>query len=165
MKIGKVLLISLVLLLAISCGSKKEEAKAEVEKTNVKQEEVKKTEEKPKAIVTKEDIPLEFIMKKEKFFYQMQCLCVIIGIVLIVVFSPIVLFFQILRKVFFFKEESVGKYIHTVAISLDQLGAALIYGEEDWCVSSLAYYDYKYENKNKWFMHFINFLFNDKEHC
>ena len=53
MKIGKVLLISLVLLLAISCGSKKEEAKAEVEKTNVKQEEVKKTEEKPKAIVLK----------------------------------------------------------------------------------------------------------------
>ena len=87
------------------------------------------------------------------------------ALVLIVVLSPIVLFFQILRKVFFFKEESVGKYIHTVAISLDQLGAALIYGEEDWCVSSLAYYDYKYENKNKWFMHFINFLFNDKEHC
>ena len=87
------------------------------------------------------------------------------ALVLIIVFSPIVLFFQILRKVFFFKEESVEKYIHTVAISLDQLGAALIYGEEDWCVSSLAYYDYKYENKNKWFMHFINFLFNDKEHC
>ena len=87
------------------------------------------------------------------------------ALVLIVVLSPIVLFFQVLRKVFFFKEESVGKYIHTVAISLDQLGAALIYGEEDWCVSSLAYYDYKYENKNKWFMHFINFLFNDKEHC
>ena len=87
------------------------------------------------------------------------------ALVLIVILSPIVLFFQVLRKVFFFKEESVGKYIHTVAISLDQLGAALIYGEEDWCVSSLAYYDYKYENKNKWFMHFINFLFNDKEHC
>ena len=87
------------------------------------------------------------------------------ALVLIVVLSPIVLFFQVLRKVFFFNEESVGKYIHTVAISLDQLGAALIYGVEDWCVSSLAYYDYKYENKNKWFMHFINFLFNDKEHC
>ena len=87
------------------------------------------------------------------------------ALVLIIVLSPIVLFFQVLRKVSFFKEESVGKYIHTVAISLDQLGAALIYGEEDWCVSSLAYYDYKYENKNKWFMHFINFLFNDKEHC
>ena len=87
------------------------------------------------------------------------------ALVLIIVFAPIVLFFQIFRKVFFFKEESVGKYIHTVAISLDQLGAALIYGEEDWCVSSIAYYDYKYENKNKWFMHFINFLFNDKEHC
>ena len=87
------------------------------------------------------------------------------ALVLIIVLSPIVLFFQVLRKVFFFKEESVGKYIHTVAISLDQLGAALIYGEEDWCVSSLAYYDYKYENKNKLFMHFINFLFNDKEHC
>jgi hypothetical protein len=66
------------------------------------------------------------------------------ALVLIIVLSPIVLFFQIIRKVFFFKEESVGKYIHTVAISLDQLGAALIYGEEDWCVSSLAYYDYKY---------------------
>ena len=64
MKIGKVLLISLVLLLAISCGSKKEEAKAEVEKTAVKQEEVKKTEEKPEAKVTKDELPLEFTIKK-----------------------------------------------------------------------------------------------------
>ena len=106
-------------------------------------------------------IAIPMVVSKNRVTYFLF----LFALVLIIVFSPIVLFFQIIRKVFFSKEESVGKYIHTVAMSLDQLGAALIYGEEDWCVSSIAYYDYKCENKNKWFMHFINFLFNDKEHC
>lgn len=40
-------------------------------------------------------------MKKEKFFYQMQCLCVIIGIVLIVVFSvDIIYLFKSCKQIF-----------------------------------------------------------------
>lgn len=40
-------------------------------------------------------------MEKEKFFYQMQCLCVIIGIVLIVVFSvDIIYLFKSCKQIF-----------------------------------------------------------------
>lgn len=86
-----------------------------------------------------------------------------VALVLVVVLGPIVTILQFFRKIY--RRESVSRYLHTIAVSLDQLGAAIIYGEEDWCVSSIAYYHVKYENKNAWFMHLINFLFWDKEHC
>lgn len=93
----------------------------------------------------------------------MNFLLFIVALVLVIILGPIVILAQFIRKPL--RKESVSKYIHTVAVSLDQLGAAIIYGEEDWCISSIAYYHYRYRNRNAWFMHLINFLFWDKEHC
>lgn len=93
----------------------------------------------------------------------MNFLLFIFALVLIIIGAPIIFIVQIFRKLY--RKESVNKYIHLLAVALDQLGGSLIYGEEDWCISSIAYYHAEIENKNKWFMHLINFLFNDKNHC
>lgn len=87
----------------------------------------------------------------------------LIAAVLIIVLAPIIFVLQIIRKTF--RKESIALYLHNLAVSLDQLGGALIYGKEDWTISSIAYYHSEYEGKNTWFMHFINFLFRDKDHC
>lgn len=97
------------------------------------------------------------------FFIGLSYILFLVALILIIVLGPIVLFFQFFRKIY--RKESLSKYLHTIAVSLDQLGAAIIYGEEDWCVSSIAYYHVQYKNRNAWFMHLINFLFWDKEHC
>lgn len=86
-----------------------------------------------------------------------------LALLLIVVFGPIVLVLQFARKAY--RRESLSKYLYTLAISLDQLGGSLLYGEEDWTISSIAYYNAFYKQKHVWFMHFINFLFQDKLHC
>lgn len=86
----------------------------------------------------------------------------ILGVIGIVLFGTFVFLVQIVRKPF--KNESLKKYFLALAIGLDQLGGSIIYGLEDWCISSVAYYDAEH-GKNVWFMNLINFLFNDKEHC
>ena len=96
-------------------------------------------------------------------FIGLSYILFLVALILIVVLGPIVTIFQFFRKIY--RGENISKYLHTIAVSLDQLGAAIIYGEEDWCVSSIAYYHVRYEKKNAWFMHLINFLFWDKEHC
>lgn len=106
---------------------------------------------------------LVLILLIPALFIGLSYILFLVALVLIVVLGPIAIIFQFFRKMY--RKESISKYLHTIAVSLDQLGAAIIYGEEDWCVSSIAYYDVKYENKNAWFMHLINFLFWDKEHC
>ena len=106
---------------------------------------------------------LVLILLIPALFIGMSYILFLVALVLIVVLGPIAIIFQFFRKMY--RKESVSKYLHTIAVSRDQLGAAIIYGEEDWCVSSIAYYHVKYENKNAWFMHLINFLFWDKEHC
>lgn len=87
-------------------------------------------------------------------------LAALLGITL---FGPIILMLQVGRKIY--RKESVSSYFIGVAVSIDQLGGTIIYGEEDWTISSLAYYQASYKDRNKWFMHFINFLFRDKLHC
>ena len=103
------------------------------------------------------------ILLMPAFFIGLSYVLFIIALMLTMILGPIVLFFQFFRKIY--RGESLRQYLHTIAVSLDQLGAAIVYGEEDWCVSSIAYYHVEYEKKNAWFMHLINFLFWDKEHC
>ncbi len=81
---------------------------------------------------------------------------------LVLVLGTIAFIGQVIRKTI--RKESLKKYFYSLIIGLDQIGGTLLYGLEDWCISSIAYYDYS-KGKNKWFMHFINFLAQDKEHC
>lgn len=106
---------------------------------------------------------LVLILLIPALFIGLSYILFLVALALIVILGPIVTIFQFFRKIY--RRESISRYLHTIAVSLDQLGAAIIYGEEDWCVSSIAYYHVKYENKNALFMHLINFLFWDKEHC
>ena len=86
-----------------------------------------------------------------------------LALLLVVIFGPIVLILQFARKAY--RKESLSKYLYTLAVSLDQLGGSLLYGEEDWTISSIAYYNAFYRQRHKWFMNFINFLFQDRLHC
>nr|WP_129502091.1 hypothetical protein [Malaciobacter halophilus] len=86
----------------------------------------------------------------------------ILGVVGIILLGTVVFLVQIVRKPL--RKESLKKYFLALAIGLDQLGGSIIYGLEDWCISSVAYFDAE-NGKNIWFMKLINFLFNDKEHC
>ncbi len=69
---------------------------------------------------------------------------------------------QIVRKAI--RKESLEDYFYSLIIGLDQLGGTILYGLEDWCISSIAYYDSQ-KGKNIYLEKFINFLFKDKEHC
>jgi len=93
----------------------------------------------------------------------MKVLIFILALISILITGPVVFFFQLFRKKYY--KESLSEYIYSLSIGIDQLGGTIIYGLEDWKISSVAYYDAKYCNKNIWFMNFINFLFQDKEHC
>lgn len=92
----------------------------------------------------------------------MKSLLLILSITLVLILTPIVFSIQLIRKSF--RKESLPEYFHVLAIGLDQLGGSIIYGYEDWCISSIAYYDAS-RGKNIWFMKFINLLFQDPEHC
>ena len=68
-----------------------------------------------------------------------------------------------------YRRESLKEYFKTVAIGFDQAGGSILYGQEDWTVSSWTYYLWrKSEGMNKpaeYFMDFINTLFMDHNHC
>ncbi len=82
--------------------------------------------------------------------------------VLVLVLGTIAFIGQVIRKTI--RKESLKKYFYSLIIGLDQIGGTLLYGLEDWCISSIAYYDFT-KNRNRWFMNFINFLAQDKDHC
>lgn len=87
----------------------------------------------------------------------------LIAIVAFIILGPIAFFLQVIRKLF--RKESLSDYFHALACGIDQLGGSIVYSLEDWKISSIAYYDAYYLNKNVWFMNLINSLFLDKEHC
>lgn len=95
----------------------------------------------------------------------MKVFLFIVALLSMLVFGPLTILAQIVRKTFLFKKGSLSDYFYSLAIGLDQLGGSIIYGLEDWKISSVAYYDAKVDKKNIWFMYFINFLFQDKNHC
>ncbi len=67
----------------------------------------------------------------------------LLALLSVTLLGPFVLLVQLLRKTY--RKESISMYLHTVAVSLDQLGGSLLYGEEDWTISSIAFYQYKYK--------------------
>ncbi len=75
----------------------------------------------------------------------------------------LIILIQSIRKAI--KKESISQYLFSILLGVDQLGGSIIYGLEDWTISSVAHFDAK-NNHNKWFERFINTLFFwEKEHC
>jgi len=63
----------------------------------------------------------------------------------------------------------LAKYYKTIAITLDQVGGALIYGTEDWTVSAYTHLMSRYEGHLEakifeWVVDVLALLF-EKEHC
>lgn len=64
-----------------------------------------------------------------------------------------------------YRRESIREYFHTIAIGFDQAGGSILYGQEDWTVSSWTYVLHVRGNRNATvFMGFIDLLFG-KDHC
>jgi len=70
---------------------------------------------------------------------------------------PVLLIGSIFRK-------DKKSYWRTVAIGFDQVGGSLLYGTEDWTISSWTYLQCSGLNRLCWFMKFIDFIFG-KGHC
>lgn len=94
--------------------------------------------------------------------YLTNIFLILLAIILLMTVGILVFIFQIFRKTI--RKEDLNSYLRGIAIGLDQFGATLIYGTEDWCISSIAYKHYT-ENRNTYVMKFINFIFRDPDHC
>ena len=87
----------------------------------------------------------------------------IVAIGLFILITPFAIVFRLIRAVKF--KESISDYLFTIALGIDQLGAAILYQKENWTVSSYTYLlcvkGKKFACK---FMKLID-LFFGKEHC
>lgn len=93
-----------------------------------------------------------------KSFFLMLIALIIMALVTV----PLIALTMI-RKVW--RKESLHDYFFTIAIGFDQAGGSILYGQEDWTVSSYTYILARRENKHaKRFMRFIDLIFG-KEHC
>lgn len=84
---------------------------------------------------------------------------------IIVTFSaPVVLLINIFRKAVL--NQDPIEYIKVASIGLDQAGGSILYGQENFTVSSFTYFlcAKKHNPYACWFMKFINFFFG-KDHC
>lgn len=87
----------------------------------------------------------------------------ILAIVLISVLAIPALILNIIRKIF--RKEKLREYFLSVAIGFDQVGGSILYGQEDWTVSSWTYW--LEINGNKYagcFCNVIDFFFGEN-HC
>jgi len=82
----------------------------------------------------------------------------------VVVFTPIVLLVNIIRK--HYRNKDVASYLKDCAIGYDQAGGSILYQQENFTISSYTYFLCYYKN-NKYacmFMRLIDFIFG-KAHC
>lgn len=87
----------------------------------------------------------------------------LIAIIIISVVSVPAIILNTIRKVF--RRENIGEYFKTVAIGFDQAGGSILYGQEDWTVSSWTYHLHCKGNRHATlFMRFIDRIFG-KDHC
>lgn len=83
-------------------------------------------------------------------------------IVMALVTLPLIVI-NLMRKLY--RGENIQAYFHTIAIGFDQAGGSILYGQEDWTVSSWTYRLSAKGNRNAYyFMRFIDYFFGD-EHC
>lgn len=93
----------------------------------------------------------------------MNFILMLIAIILVATLSLPVLIGNTVRKLF--RPEKIKEYFKTVAIGFDQAGGSILYGQEDWTVSSWTYHLSRRGNRSAyWFMRFIDLLFGTG-HC
>lgn len=93
----------------------------------------------------------------------MNFILMLIAMALVSVLSVPVLIANTIRKLY--RREKIKEYFHTVALGFDQAGGSILYGQEDWTVSSWTYNLHRKVNRNAtWFMRFIDLLFG-AGHC
>lgn len=94
-------------------------------------------------------------------------LLMLIALIIIALITLPLIVINIMRKLY--RGENIQAYFYTIAIGFDQAGGSILYGQEDWTVSSWTYYLWrKSEGINRsayYFMLFINTLFMDRNHC
>lgn len=87
----------------------------------------------------------------------------LIAIVIITIVTLPVIVLNVIRKAY--RRESIQDYFFIIAIGFDQAGGSILYGQEDWTVSSWTYVLAYRENKEaQRFMKIINFIFGEN-HC
>jgi hypothetical protein len=90
-------------------------------------------------------------------------LLMILAILLVSVFSIIGIIINTVRKLY--RLDNISDYFKTVALGFDQVGGSIIYGKEDWTVSSWTYYLHRLGNiYATCFMKVIDFFFGEL-HC
>lgn len=87
----------------------------------------------------------------------------LIAMLLILVLSVPAIVLNITRKIF--RKESISEYFKVIAIGFDQVGGSILYGQEDWTVSSWTYWlEIKGNREARYFRKFIDFFFGG-DHC
>jgi len=87
----------------------------------------------------------------------------LIAIVIVSVAAVPVIALNTIRKSL--RREKLKEYFKTIAIGFDQAGGSILYGQEDWTVSSWTYNLAMGGNLSAFeFMKFIDLLFG-KDHC
>jgi len=81
---------------------------------------------------------------------------------LVFVLTPFVVIFGIIVR--YLKGLSVKEYLETSAIGFDQAGGSVLYGKENYTISSYTHYLCEYKGIKCWFEGFINFFFG-QDHC
>lgn len=87
----------------------------------------------------------------------------LIALIVITIVTLPVIVSNVIRKAY--RRESLQDYFFIIAIGFDQAGGSILYGQEDWTVSSWTYVLAYRENKEaQRFMKIINFIFGEN-HC
>ena len=93
----------------------------------------------------------------------MNFMLMIIAMIIIAIASIPLIILNTIRKIY--RRESIVNYYRTVAVGFDQVGGSILYGQEDWTVSSWTYK--LHINKNTeatHFMYLIDLIFGEN-HC
>lgn len=90
-------------------------------------------------------------------------LLMLLAIIIVSIVSAPILIYKTLKK--WGLGESLSEYFYVIALGFDQAGGSILYGQEDWTVSSWTYYLAMSGDKDaKEFMAFIDWIFG-VDHC
>jgi len=81
---------------------------------------------------------------------------------LVIMLTPFVFIFNIIRL--YLVGVNIISYIDISAIGFDQAGGAVLYGKENYTISSYTHYLCEYKGSKCLFERFINFFFG-QDHC
>jgi len=98
----------------------------------------------------------------------LSLLAIVFATLILLVMAPVIMIFKS-YSLWMNNGEPLHVYFKTIAITLDQVGASIIYGVEDWTISSYTHLLAEYEDcyLARSFELFINMLaiVFEKDHC